>query len=192
VTLSPDYRDTLELFCRRARELADCSVFRDGKHHISLTISVKVGEETRFSETAPEKEALIALVTVLRQFYAPGESINFGRVCDIVWKSLPPEDAEARQFMAAARELFNKVKTQSGPNIMVHGERLPPIRIVDLWFNGSVFHAEPDKVKQLDELSRSPIAPIIAFIFRSTVVNLAAIVIQFSRFVENKFSLTPP
>ena len=176
--------EILELFCKRAREIANSSIFRDNKYKVSLTISGKRGEEVKFTETAPEKEALVALITILRQYYAPGESINFNKVYNLVWKYLDEKDPKVKKCAAWAIKGFKQIQKQSQLAIIVNGRKLTPIEIIDLWFNANIFHADLDKVKKFEQLSRSRAAPFIAFEFKSAIINLSNVIMYFSSFVE--------
>lgn len=182
--IDSEERQILELFCKRAKEIADSSIFREKKYNISLNVDYKMDEEVKFTETAPEKEALISLITILRQFYAQGNSIFFNRVYNIVWKYLDSKSQEVKECAISALESFKKIQRETLLCIKIGEHQLKPKEIIDLWFNANIFHADINKVIKFEKLSRSPVAPIVAFEFKSAIINLSTVVLYFSSFIK--------
>lgn len=189
MNISDRDKEILVIFCTRAREIANTSIFRDNKYNISLTISGKEGEPIKFTESAPEKEALVNLITILRQFYAPRESINFNKVYDIVLTYIDHKNKNVKDCATSAKKAFQIYKTKCNFQIVVNNKKLKPIEIIDLWFNANIFHADPNKIKKFDELSRTPVAPFMSFEFKTAMMNLSNVIIYFGSFIEKEVLL---
>lgn len=86
--LNENEKSNLELFCKKAKEIYDSKAFQTKT--IRITFHIKAGDKgfSEINQEGPEKDNLIALVTILRQFYSPGELIYFRRVYNIVWRFL--------------------------------------------------------------------------------------------------------
>jgi len=177
-------KETLQLFCKRADDIENSSIFKENKYQVSTNISGKAGEPIKISETAPEKEALVALITILRQFYARNERINFDKVFALVSQIIIDKDKRIIECANSAQTAFHKIKNETTMGIMIDGKKLTAIGIIDLWFNGNIFHADLKKVKKFESLMNSPVAPFISFEFKSTMINLSNVLIYFGNFIE--------
>ena len=177
-------REILELFCERAQEIADSSIFRESKAKVSINISLKTGQRIKFTETGPEKEALVALITLLRQFYATKQSINFYRVYNIVWKYIHRKDQQVKDCAISARASFKDVRNHTPFPVILNGKCLIPTDIIDLWFNANIFHPNLSKVRQFKELSTLPFAPLVKFLFDNSILELSRVIIYFGSFIK--------
>lgn len=147
-------------------------------------MSGRRGEEIKFTETAPQKEALVALITVLRQIYGQGNSIYFNRVYNIVWKYLEEKDEKVKECAVSAKSVFKQILEKSQLSMKINNKTLKPIELINLWFNANIFHADIDKVKKLEHLLSLPIAPFIVFEFKNAILNLSNVIIYFGSFIE--------
>ncbi|MBU1937893.1 hypothetical protein KKG05_10890 [bacterium] len=186
MNISDDDREILELFCRKAKEISNTSIFREKKYNTSIKLNWKEGKGLNFSLKIPDREPFVHLVTILRQFYAPSESVNFSKVYNIVWKYLDNKEARIREYAVSAKAIYKEILAKTKAPILFNNHRFAPREIIDLWFNADIFHTDQVKRKKLEAILQLPIAPFLIFEFATAMMELANIIIYFGGLVETE------
>lgn len=207
IRISDSDREILLLFCKKAREISNSSIFREKKYKTSVTMKWRQGEGLLVNVSGPEKEALLALVTSLRQCYAQKERINFRRIKNIVWKYVRDGEPRVKECVISAEEEFNRIlsdarlpmefqvggqavrqegDSKSGVPLLLNGRTqvFAPKAIIDVWFNANIFHADIEKGKIFEEILRSPFAAFFDFVFKTAIMELSRVIIYFGRLIE--------
>lgn len=208
MNISDGDREVLELFCTKAKEISNTSIFQEKKYNTSLTFGWKQGEGFHSNVVGPEKEALIALVASLRQCYAQKEPIYFRRVKNIVWGYVANGEERVKECVVSAEKAFNEILDnprlpmefqiggeneqpldkgkKRGIPVVINGkvEEFTPQKIIDVWFNANIFHADVEKIKMFREMLESPFAPFFDFVFKTAIMELANVIIYFGKLIE--------
>ncbi|MCK4573738.1 MAG: hypothetical protein KAU36_05175, partial [candidate division Zixibacteria bacterium] len=157
--MSPEHRELLELFCRKADYIASTTVFREERVAPGFKVEWNRGGPLTTRQLGPTDEELLPLVTVVRQLYLTGESIYFKRIFNIVYKHLKSSGSTAATVLENAESAMKGFKDvfKSAPiRIELGGRVLGTSDIIDIWFNGHHFHSDPDKAYFYNELWKSP------------------------------------
>jgi hypothetical protein len=127
-------------------------------------------KESGFLNTHENKadiDHLRSFLADFRKFTLNDDPVHFYSICNILLRRLP--EGELREFVDRSRSIvrgalnvpkfgigFGKPKEDLAINPMaeIEGEDIKPERILDLWIN-TIFHTEPDKKKELDNLIAS-------------------------------------
>jgi hypothetical protein len=183
-----DNKKLLELFCQKAMDLRNSSAFQIGKVRFTLEVKTGEGGSQKLTHEGPQKESIIALVTTLRQFYQQGESINFFRICNIVYRHVnsynSSEKKEHFEYIQSAREAFNNTLNHCPIQLKINDHELTPRELIELWFNGNIFHADIEKSDKFDSLMKMPLADFAELVFKATVISLASIIVSFADFIS--------
>lgn len=146
-TATPKELKSIKLFKRRAIELANNSLIRNG-YRLSVDLQLSNVDGHSFDiESLPPKENFKALLMDFRHFWSNDEPCNFLRILNIVSYYIP----EARNI---TKELKNMWKDALFGSliIMVDGNQLTPNALLDLWINAEHFHNDSSKKEELDAL----------------------------------------
>ncbi|MCX6829860.1 MAG: hypothetical protein NT002_11355 [candidate division Zixibacteria bacterium] len=182
--MTDEEREILELFCKRVDEVAKSSIYKDGGREISLNLKGDAKGNVALSMSVPDKEVLLSLVTKLRQFYMPKESIYFRKVYNIVWKHLSSASEEEKECAKSAMATFKQITEVGWFEFRFNNVKLTPKDIIDIWFNGNIFHADKTRVKQFELLAASNLGPFVEYQFISTICDLAGLMTYFGSFIR--------
>jgi hypothetical protein len=142
-----------------------------------------------FNYEGPKKEEIIAAVTILRQFYLEGEQINFYRICNILWTRLrarPNIEQDKFDTISLYRQQFNNALKYSFPAFRINETQITPKKLIDLWFNGNIFHSDIKEVAKFEWLINSSGAHLAEYIFITAVINLSIIAINLGVFISRE------
>lgn len=189
MTITQEQRELLELFCKRADIVSNSSIFKNGKIDIGFNIRWERGSPMTFKMHGPTRDNLLSIVTIVRQLYMEKESINFRKIYNVVHKYIVSRNNIPKSVIEnveSAMAGFKKIEKTTHVNLIIGEKKLFPKDIIDIWFNGNIFHADMEKVKKYDFLRNSSIGLIAESIFISTIVNLANLMIYFSQLIRNE------
>jgi DNA-binding winged helix-turn-helix (wHTH) protein len=150
---------------------------------LSIEFSFNLDEGVKLTESSPDNDAMRALVTTLRQFISVGEPIYFYHIYGIVWQNCDQTNTLLKDSIASVRKAFRNIEELSQIGLKFRGTKLTPKVIIDLWFNGHIFHADVDKEKVFNEIMRSPAAHFFKFIFLDKVIELSNLMIHFANII---------
>ena len=185
--LTAEDRQRLELFCKRADSIAALSIYREDRLSVGINMSWEKGGPLKLQQQGPSNAELLPMVTIVRQLYAQKESIQFNRIYNLVYQLIASSGTASDvtlENVKSAQSGFKQITSQQQLGLRLGGEKLTPTRIVDIWFNGNIFHADPSKSKTYDELWNSPMGSIADFCFRSTVTHLATLFVYFGGLIR--------
>lgn len=185
--MNREERQVLDLFCERAYSIASSPLYRNGSLGPSISIKWEQGSPLALEQKGPSTSELLPIVVVVRQLYLQKESINFNKVYNIVHKYLSSSNTTSETIMGHVRSAMSGFKQimNSLPIVLnIAGKVVTPREIIDIWFNGNMFHADPQKSAIYKELWSSPAGPIAEFLFRSTIVHLATLMVYFGSLIQ--------
>ncbi len=136
----------LELFIAKVEELRSCRLVQTG-HKISFTLNIK-GKEGKATTTLPDEESLRSFLLVFRNFYSPGESINFRSVCDILLRSI--QDPKVKESIAKTRDIYEEVLNKSPLSFVENEQAVSPEEILRRWMYGYYHHTDDKKRKKIE------------------------------------------
>ncbi|MEW6413617.1 MAG: hypothetical protein AB1483_14265 [Candidatus Zixiibacteriota bacterium] len=188
MSITLEQRELLELFCKKADEVQSSSIFRNGELNVGLNLKWKRNEPLVCRRLGPGRNDLLGLVTIVRQLYSPKESIYFRRIYNVVFEHLSSREdigAEKLDRVKSAMVGFKGVvSVDAAIGINLGNRKLSTKDIINIWFNGNIFHSDLSKVKIYELLWKSPAGPMADFIFRSAIINLAHLMVFFSGLIR--------
>jgi hypothetical protein len=188
--INPHDLETLDLFCRKAKELEQSSTFNKGRLSTKFTINYHQGQALSLSGTGPDGEPFIAFLTIFRQFYAEREAINYFKICNVAWKYMTTPE---RKLLAQYRDNYRKrIHNPGNMYLSVDNRPLVAKEIIDLWFNALVFHTNPSKRKKLETHLKSWAGPLLKHLFQSHVIGLAIIIMNTAVLIACRILTEPP
>lgn|GEM_PF-3456678 len=179
--------EILRLFCLRAVYLREWLALNNTK--IKVTIEyIKNHGQPQMEYEGPNKESIIAMVSILRQFYLQKETINFYKVYKkvnkILYSSKASDKDKKMDFIKSLRVAFVNSLSKSQINIAINNKSIKPRELMEIWFNGNIFHSSIEQSKKFELLMNSPISIFAEFVFKVTIINLANIIIVFADFIN--------
>jgi len=182
--------EILRIFSKKAKDIANHAVFKENRLQVSINIKWEKGGPTYTRITAPEYQELLPIVTIVRQSYMENESISFVRVYSIVYQhlakktELDPRIMDCvKSAMSGFRDLLRRERLQF--SIRMDKKALGPREIVDIWFNGNMFHSDIEKLRKYERLWTAPTGPLADFVFRSTILELANLMVYFGGIIDS-------
>jgi len=185
--LSIQHKEILKLFCKKADDIKNSSVFNCKE--ISFKLEIKAGSDgyLKSSQESPHKESVIALVTVIRQLYAQKEEINFYKVYNIIWRFLSStKNSDRLDFMKSIRQSVDNILIGKQFNIKFNNVQLTPEKLIDIWFNGNIFHSDSEKIKAFSNIINSEVGGMCEFLFKVSIINLGLVFIYFADFIRKE------
>lgn len=180
-------RKLLELFCDRADAVFSSPIFSGEKTDFGLNISWERGGPLKMTHQGPSNLELVPIVTIVRQLYSQKETIYFHRVYNPVYRLLESSGDTAHEALSYAKTAMAEFKSainETRFDIRVGKKKLKPSDIVDIWFNGSIFHADLRKAEIYRRLWRSPVGSFADHCFRVVVMRLSVLMVNFSRLIR--------
>jgi hypothetical protein len=141
--------DRLGLFVQKARELADTRLLRSG-FQSTFSINWDRVAGTTFGLSEVDEDDLRSCLLSLRQFVAPGESINLLAIYNVCQRRLRSDHLKAQ--LIAARQAWKKCQYDIGMKIVFDDGEWSPELVADLWINGHYFHSDSNKRLRLTAL----------------------------------------
>lgn len=181
-------RELLKLFCARAEAVATSPIYSENRLSVGLSIKWEKGGPIATKHHGPDNAELLTLVTIIRQLIADSEQINFRRVYNIVYRRLAASKHPDEASISNAKSAMSGYKTiMATLPIKIHLDKKPlsPSGIIDIWFNGNIFHADPEKAKVFDALWSTPGGNVVDFCFRSVMTQLATLIVYFGGFIRS-------
>jgi hypothetical protein len=148
--------DRFNLFVKRAEELLDCGLVRNGDLRSSLLLRASQAGPVEFRTHEPNEEQLRSFLMTFRQFIMDGEPIFLSRVANILWQLLPGDRLRSR--LEDARRRWKTDCRRGSMELVVNDSKFPPELVLDLWINGQYFHNDERKQAELRRLD--PLATV--------------------------------
>jgi len=182
-TPSVDEWRCIREFKRRARELAENSLLRDG-YDLSATMSLKAGESPSFTvKSIPHEEPLRALLLTFRMFWANDEPSNFLRVSNILGRHVAQSDA--RKVIDGLKDRWNQALFGGVMFMSFNDENLTANAVFDLWLNAHYFHSDAEKQQQLDRLAEMLSPDFVKFLLVNAVTECCRAIRVLDRALQN-------
>jgi len=182
-------RQLLELFCSRTDAIASSPICRKGKISVGIKMTGERGGSLEHQAQGPSSTELLPVVTIIRQFYSPSESINFKNIYKLVYQLLVSSGTASESTLDHVRRAmssFKQITKRLPVGLKLGGKTMTPRDVIDIWFNGNIFHADPAKSALYMSLWRSPAGPWADFCFRSAIVHLSALMVYFGALVRTE------
>jgi hypothetical protein len=184
MTLSPEDKDILQLFSKKAEELARIAQrVNSNCPKPEIKIVYKKHEPSLCTVTFPDEDLLKLLLMELRPLYMQGEPICFSRICNITWKYL---DANDQSKVTDIRAAYREILDSSNPrdiSLKHEGKKLTAGEILNLYINAYYFHTDLEKLRKLESIQRYRV-PISKWIMICAVVDLSEIFVALNRVIE--------
>ena len=166
-------QDTLNLFLKRNRELAETSLGRIGFSVNNQITYDRVGITTVLDQ--PDEDAIRSFLLTFRQFVSEKEPLFLGRVYGVCYQHL--EQDVLRNRIKQMREIWASVQQGRGVSMNFYGVELSGSKIFDVWANGWYFHSDADYRQLLEQLP-----PIAWDMLRAHFINF---IIEVMRLVHD-------
>lgn len=141
------------------------------------------GDATDF-KSFPTNESIKAAALDIRHFLAPGSSMVMGRLVKALRTREGIDAAKLDEFYRVWREQTGDRKSGYAPMgvaLNMDGKDLTLKEQIDLWMNGKLFHADPDKADKLSRMYFSSFRDQSWMIFVNTLQRLANLLFYFDR-----------
>ena len=186
--MKPEEKELLELFCQRAAEIKASSVFQSNNLGLKFKVKSDVGTGTHITIDGPSDEELLRICGIVRQYISPGESIFFNKIYNIVYlylNALSPIPEENINFLKTVMSSYKEINDKLPMMKVIYNEEVvTPFQVIDIWFNGHYFHADPEKAAFYKHLWNSQLGPYLEVNFRAIVLQLAVLMINFSNLIK--------
>jgi hypothetical protein len=166
--------DTLGRFVYQVDQLRTRRVLTEKDLRSAMTMKFEKGRPLTMQYHRPDEEDLRSYLLDFRKFVSPREPVHLNRVLNVAHRHITSDEIVAE--LAKARADWKKALKSGDVQFFTNEEAYPPERIMDLWINGSYFHDEPDKRRQLEALSP---AGFPHWLFINAVVTTSQLVIYF-------------
>jgi len=141
----------------------------------------------------PDKKNIKAFLVDIRPFIMPGETINFGRVCNLISKNIKKK--EIIDKLENSRKVWNKLNSRKnsgkGMNLKIGDKELTPAEQLDLWLNAEFFHLDKEKRGLFENMQVPPFVDISYLTVLKLVQNLAGILFYFEKNVIDEILKNP-
>jgi hypothetical protein len=186
-SVSSEDRETFEKFCRKADEIEAHSVFREQKFNPVLRIqSTQEGRATT-TQTGFDPEMYGSFATLVRQFYADKEPINFKRVKNIAFRYTKDSSDVLCGSIKAALDIFESALGNTKVRIDIRGQLYTREELVDLWFYGHVFHSDSEKASLWFELMAGDLRADTLFEVGTALKTVSGAVLQLAAILQESF-----
>jgi hypothetical protein len=180
--LTEQEESTLRQFCKVVDDIHDCRFIRRAKeqdHTITVDIDPSKNHIPQY-----DRDEFRSLATLFRKVISNGERTQLFKVMNILKRFAPTDKKES----------FKKIKAQINreaehpPLAIAIGATgsevsFTPKRICDIFFNGMVFHTDPNMQEDLARiLDFEPIVMVAFLRYTSIVVNAAT---QYASVIEH-------
>ncbi len=147
-------REQLELFKKRADELENSRLIRNG---FSANLNIKLDENVGLTPklTEPDEEDLRSFLLTFRHFVSNDEPVFLNKIYNLLHTSLT--SVELKGFLIESRKLVKAAQKTAGLQLEYNGEVISPEKILNMWINGHYFHNDEELKKKLDELIDSTV-----------------------------------
>ena len=144
--LSPGEKETLKLFLNQMDIIRKVRLFKRRQNAISISIKILPGRGLTSKIKNFKMDEFRSALVSLRQFYAPREKINLYRVCNILERA--GIDKKLLPWIRAARQNWTNTLKSCPSHYFVGNKPLLVADAINLFFNGVVFHSDPDKARE--------------------------------------------
>jgi len=145
-----------KIFHRRAEAVAFDSFLHA---NLSLTMQATKGGPVEITKNFPEESSLRSFSSLIRPFYNNDDRISFNMICGIVTRPDNNFPNNICQLAKEARKCWNGLlQTGSGDGppsgiaMVFNGENITTGKLIDLFFNGEIFHTDQEKLEKLDSM----------------------------------------
>jgi hypothetical protein len=121
-----------------------------------LQIKAEKDKAVEITTNFPDDNLLRSYSTLIRPFYNPNDPISFLHICNFVSNPENNINEEFRQKAHNARKSWKKLlqtktsdPSSSGTVLMFRDKEIKSSELIDLYFNGDIFHTELDKSDRL-------------------------------------------
>ncbi len=147
--VTDDEHRRIEVFKKRAAQLAQVPLIKEGRAQISAKIRGEEGKGVNIAVTLPPETDLRALYMAFRFFYLQREPAYFLRIVKILRQHTNDHNTIAyldylkKQWIGSLRKQIE---------IVAGGRSLTPSLLIDLWFNAYFFHSDEKKESELNKM----------------------------------------
>lgn len=147
--LTDDEHRRITVFKRRAAQLAEAPLIKEGRAQISAKIKGEQDKGVNIEVTLPPETDLRTLYMAFRFFYLQKEPANFLRIVNILKQHT--KDPKTIAYLDYLKKQWRGLLQK--PITIVAGDRtLTPSLLIDLWFNAYFFHSDENKELELNRL----------------------------------------
>lgn len=139
-------KKTLYLFLAKVKELKNCRLLQT-KHLISYQLNIK-GQIGRATTTTPDEELLRSFLLVFRNFYSPGEKINYFKVSDILERLIT--DTQIKEIIIKTQEVYQSTLDRSPVSLVENDIAISPEEILRRWMYGFYHHTDEIKRQKIE------------------------------------------
>jgi hypothetical protein len=152
------------------------------------TLFVRVSYTTKIDEASgsygftskPADEILTAAAVEVRHFLAERSPLNMGKIKRILDGRLSlkkREDLESYYDTWLNLVGLRKTRNVLPMNLILEGEEVTQLKLIDLWLNGDIFHTDTEKFRTLQKIRDNPFSGLLEMNFIITLIDLAAMLI---------------
>lgn len=115
------------------------------------------------------------------------ESISFRRIYNLAWRRLKEkgEIEEFKERLESAMAGYKEILTIIPVTIRRKGTEVTVTDIIDIWFNGHIFHSDIEKAKSFKAFEVHPFGPMAHHIFHGKIFDLANLMVYFANLIRD-------
>lgn len=159
VTAAMSDLERVQLFLEVGDALLSRRVAREGLFRSSFNLHFEQGKGVSFSSQFPDEEDLRSFMLDLRKLTAPNSEVNFPRVMRSACVALTVEPDE--KPLTTLPVAWRKALSSGQIELKVDGRVWTPSDLLDIWFNGELFHTDRDKAADWSRLSNLPFVKLL-------------------------------
>ncbi len=183
---SNEDKKKLESFLLLVDKIRQLRLFKNGlpgaKMSYRMTSEDTYGQKLELPDEALLRSALLDL----RKIYAQGEITNFGSIRNLLHRKV--SNPTIKENIDKIGKAYNNSLNDSSFTIIVNGDKVTPMRALDLWLNGHYFHQNQRKKDKLFK-EYANFEDEIKFQFFYAVRNLAMFAFHLSQIVNQVIRL---
>jgi len=143
-------KDNLHLFIKKAEELNNTRLLRDG-FNPGFTINWNKQQGLKFSSRNPDEDDLKSYLLTFRQFILNDDPVYLYKIYKFCIERL--SDNKIKDALIFSRKSWSSSFKRSGFNLIVRGNEIKPETALDWWINGHYFHNDSSKRSSLSQLN---------------------------------------
>ncbi len=142
-------KQDLTLFLRQVDVIRELGMVNKRLESVSVTLSFSAGG-VRSHIKGLNMDEFRSVLAGLRQFHSPGEKVNLNHVCNILEQSGVDENTLA--WVRAARQTWKRNLKSCPSHYYLEGKPVTVEESIRLYFNGVLFHSDPQIALRWDKL----------------------------------------
>jgi len=157
-----DNQEVISLFCKSVDDLKQLEFCKDPKSvQTRLNIKVESPGGPRIVIEVPSQDVIGSYLMALRKFYMQKEPTWVLRIIGIAMRIEAPQ--AFKEIVEIVKNMYLQTLKVSPIGLCLDKKEYTPKNIIDVYFNGELFHSDEKKMAELAKIRRSGLEKIFYF-----------------------------